>query len=129
MTAGSKLVTVTSKVAEFEFRSMLCMEEVGQPFRYDVELLSKSSKITPEAMVGSMMTITLTRRDGKPRHFNGYVTDFSLTGGTGEFTIYSITLRPWLYLLSHRTHCRIFKGDAVEIVKQVCDALEYQGLS
>jgi type VI secretion system secreted protein VgrG len=129
MTASSRPVTVTSKVADFEFRSMLGTEEVGQPFRYDVELLSKSSKVTPETMVGSMMTISLRRRDGKIRHFNGYVTDFSLCGGVADFTMYSVTLRPWLYLLSHRTNCRIFKGDAVDIVKQVCDALEYQGIS
>lgn len=129
MGENRKLVTVTSKVSAFEFRSMLGTEEVGQPFRYDVELLSKSLKITPESMVGSSMTITLTRRDGKPRYFNGYVTDFSLSGMVGEFYVYTVTLRPWLYLLSHRTHCRIFKGDAVEIVKQVFDGLEYQGIS
>lgn len=129
MTASAQLVTVKSEVAEFEFRSMLGMEEVGQPFRYDVELQSANTKITPEAMIGSSMTISVTRRDGKKRHFNGYVTDFSLSGSVGDVRVYSLTLRPWLYLLSHRTHCRIFSGDAIDIVKQVCNAVEYGGLS
>lgn len=122
-------VTVTSTVAEFEFRSMVGTEEVGQPFTYHVELLHKSAKLSAESMLGSTLALHLARRDAKVRHFHGYVTDFSLSGSEGEYVIYSVTLRPWLYLLSHRTHCRIFKGDAIEIVKQLCDAIEYRGIS
>jgi type VI secretion system secreted protein VgrG len=122
-------VTVTSSVADFEFRSLLGTEELGQPFRYEVEVLNRSSTLSADKMLGSTMTITLTRRDGKPRYFNGYVTDFSLSGIMGEFVVYSVTLRPWLLLLSPRTRCRIYKGTALEIVKQVADADEYIGHS
>jgi type VI secretion system secreted protein VgrG len=122
-------VTVTSKVAQFEFRSLLGSEELGQPFRYDVELLNPSSELKAETMLGSTMTIELTRRDDKPRYFHGYVTDFSLSGADVESFVYSVTLRPWLYLLSQRTHCRIFKGNAVDIVKQIADGEEYKGHS
>lgn len=122
-------VTVTSSVGEFEFRSMLGSEELGQPFRYDLELLHRSAKLAPEQMLGSTLTVHLTRRDGKVRHFNGYVTDFSLSGIAGELVVYSVTLRPWLYLLGHRTHCRIFKGTSVDIVKELCNADEYKGIS
>jgi type VI secretion system secreted protein VgrG len=85
MSESTGPVTVTSSVADFEFRSLLGTEELGQPFRYEVEVLNRSSTLSADKMLGSTMTITLTRRDGKPRYFNGYVTDFSLSGIMGEF--------------------------------------------
>lgn len=129
MSESTGPVTVISTVAEFEFRSLLGSEELGQPFRYEVEVLSKSATLSADAMLGSMMTIKLMRRDDSPRYFNGYVTDFSLSGIAGELVVYSVTLRPWLLLLSHRTRCAIYKGTAIDIVKQIADAEEYKGHS
>lgn len=129
MSESTGPVTVISSVAEFEFRSMMGTEELGQPFRYDVKLLSKSATVPVEKMLGSTMAIELTRRDDTPRHFHGYVTEFSLIDMLGEHVIYGVTLRPWLHLLSHRTRCRIYKGTALDIVKEIADAEEYKGHS
>ena len=129
MSESTGPVTVISSVAEFEFRSLMGTEELGQPFRYDVKVLNKSATLPVDKMLGSTMTIELMRRDGTPRHFHGYVTEFSLSGMLGDFVVYSVTLRPWLHLLSHRTRCRIYKGTALDIVKQVADAEEYKGHS
>jgi hypothetical protein len=46
---------------------MLRTEEAGQPFRYDVELLSKGSEVTPDTVVGSMLTTSLGSRRGHDR--------------------------------------------------------------
>ena len=119
-------VTLTSTQPGFEFRSMVGTEELSQPFRYDVELLNPSSKIPVEKMLGSPMTVHLTLKDGSVRHFNGYVTDFSLRGSVGENALYAVTLRPWIHLLSQRINCRIFKGTAVQIVKKLLE--DYGGL-
>jgi len=122
-------VTVISSVAEFEFRSLLGTEELGQPFRYEVELLNRSATVPAEKILGSTMSIELKQRDGALRYFHGYVTDFSLSGIAGELVVYSVTLRPWLHLLAHRTRCRIYKGTALEIVKEIANAEEYKGHS
>jgi type VI secretion system secreted protein VgrG len=54
------------------------------------------------------------------RHFNGYVTDFSLAESIGSYARYVITVRPWLWLLSRTSNCRIFQNMTVpEIIKQV----------
>lgn len=119
-------VTLTSTQPNFEFRSMVGTEELSQPFRYDIELLNPSAKVPVEKMLGSPMTVHLMQKNGKLRHFNGIVTDFSLRGGVGENALYSVTLRPWLYMLSQRINCRIFKGTAVQIVKKVFE--DYGGL-
>jgi type VI secretion system secreted protein VgrG len=121
-------VTVTSSVekAEFEFRSMAGTEEVSQPFQYEIELLSPSAKLSAEKMLGSHLTVHLTRRDGVVRPFHGFVTAFSLRGNLGALALYAVTVRPWLSLLSHRTNCRIFKGTAIDIVKEVFN--DYEGI-
>lgn len=129
MSESTGPITVISSVADFEFRSLLGSEELGQPFRYEVEVLSQSAALSADAMLGSMMTIKLMRRDGTPRYFNRYVTDFSLSGVAGELVVYSVTLRPWLLLLSHRARCAIYEGNAIDIVKQIADAEEYKGHS
>jgi type VI secretion system secreted protein VgrG len=120
-------VTLTSTQPDFEFRSMVGTEELSQPFRYDIELLNPSSKVSAEKMLGSGMTVHLVQKDGTLRHFDGVVTDFSLRGSVGENALFAVTLRPWLYLLSQRINCRIFKGTAIQIVKKVFE--DYAGVA
>jgi type VI secretion system secreted protein VgrG len=129
MSESTGPVTVISSVAQFEFRSLMGTEELGQPFRYDVKLLHKSATLAADKMIGSTMGIKLMRTDDTPRYLHGYVTEFSLSGGVDEFVLYSVTLRPWLHLLSHRTRCHIYKGTALDIVKLVAGAEDYAGHS
>jgi type VI secretion system secreted protein VgrG len=129
MTQSVGPVTVSSSMAgsTFEFLSMNGLEELSQPFRYDVEVLSLEGKrFGAEQWLGSTLTVVLTRRDGELRPFHGYVTGFSPRGMIGDDVIYAVTLRPWIHLLSHRVNARIFKGTAVEIVRAVF--ADYEGL-
>jgi type VI secretion system secreted protein VgrG len=121
-------VTVTSSVekVEFDFRSMVGTEELSQPFQYELELLSPSAKLAADKMLGSNLTVHLTRRDNVVRPFHGFVTAFSLRGNVGALALYAVTVRPWLSLLGHRTNCRIFKGTAIDIVKEVFK--DYEGV-
>jgi type VI secretion system secreted protein VgrG len=119
-------VTVTCSEPGFEFRSLVGNEELSQPFRYDVELLNPSAKVGVDKMLGAPMSVHLALKDGSLRHINGIISDFSLRGSVGENALYAVTLRPWLYVLSQRTNCRIFKGTAVQIAKQVFE--DYGGL-
>jgi len=129
-------VTVTSSVegfeTAFEFASMSGSEEVSQLFHYEVELLSRKVNIPVEKMVGSTLDVHLALKGGGLRHFNGYVMAFSLRGVRGDHFVFAVTLRPWLYLLSHRVNCCIHRGTAVDIVKALCNkygslcALEFE---
>ncbi|HTV22642.1 MAG TPA: type VI secretion system tip protein TssI/VgrG [Polyangiaceae bacterium] len=123
---GPVTVSCSIEKAEFEFRSMVGTEELGQPFQYELELLSLSNKHSAEKMLGAMLTVHLTRRDNVVRHFNGHITAFSLRGSIGMHVVYAVTVRPWLSLLAHRINCRIFKGTAVDIVKEVF--ADYEGI-
>ena len=78
------------------FRSMTATEELGRPFEFDLQLLSKERDLKLEDLLGHKVTVRLLQPDGKVRFFNGFVSRFSQTGVTGHYVAYRATLVPWL---------------------------------
>jgi type VI secretion system secreted protein VgrG len=102
------------------FRAMTANEELGRLFRYDLELLSQEPNLKATDLLGQPMTVHLEVRGGDIRHFNGYVTEFSLAGSAGNYALYHLTLRPWLWFLSRTANCRIFQGKSIpDILKLI----------
>jgi type VI secretion system secreted protein VgrG len=116
------LVTVTPLAGnELHFYSMSASEEMGRPFEFVVDVLSKNSDVKIVDALGQMMTVTaeLTELRGL-RHFNGYVTRFSQVGMVGNFYQYRAILHPWLWFLGRTADCRIFQDHGVpDVVKKV----------
>jgi len=107
-------------VATFVFRCMHLVETLSEPFRYEIELLSDDPKQDAKAILGQSLTVCLDLGDAGIRYFNGYVTEFSSRGSVGEFFLYGLALRPWLWLLSRTSNCRVFQNLTVpDIVKQL----------
>jgi type VI secretion system secreted protein VgrG len=102
------------------FERMVGHEALGTPFEYKVSVLSKDIDLQLTDLLGQTATITvITTRETK-RYFNGYVTSFSFVGTAGALARYEMTLRPWFWLLSMGSNCRIFQNkDAVAIAKEV----------
>jgi hypothetical protein len=64
---------------------------------------------------------------GSTRYFNGIVSSFGYAGSHGRHVAYHATLRPWLWLLSQASDCRIFQRMSVpDVVRQV---FRYHGCS
>jgi len=102
------------------FRSMSAHEEMGRLFHYRLVLLSQDPNLKAGDLLGHPMTVHIELRSGELRHFNGYITELSLAGSSGTYALYHITLRPWLWLLTRTTNCRIFQHKSVpDIIKQV----------
>ena len=118
-------VTMDGPVSGLEFRSMTGVEQLSQPFRYDLEFLSDSATLAPKAFIGERLTVHLEVQGGGKRHFNAVVTDFALRGSVGEKSLYTVTLRPWLWLLTQRVNSKIHKGTVPQIVKAVCAEYTY----
>ena len=96
-------------------------EQLGAPFDYRVSVLSPDPTIDLSALLGQPASVQVELPAGSVRHFHGYVTDFHYTGWSGDHATYELTLRPWLWLLSLTSNCRIFQNLSVpEIVKQIC---------
>jgi type VI secretion system secreted protein VgrG len=101
------------------FERMTGEEELGRPFRYEVDMLCESSELDLEALLGKKMTVTIEHKTGE-RHFNGVCTQFRVLGTTHRYIRYRATLRPELSLLSYTSNCRIFQKKKVpDILKQL----------
>jgi type VI secretion system secreted protein VgrG len=101
-------------------RSMSGHEELGRGFTYEVQLIAADTDIDFAAVLGQTMSVEIELADDQTREFTGYVTDFSLVGGSGRYAHYRAVLKPWLALLAYRTNCRIFQKKTVpDIVKQI----------
>ena len=95
------------------FFSMDGTESMGQPFEYEVDLLSTDEQIDLTQLLGQPMLITVELPNAQFREFSGYVTRFVLVGSLGRYVRYRATLRPWLWLMTRRSNCRIFQNQTV----------------
>ncbi|MBT9299962.1 type VI secretion system Vgr family protein [Pseudomonas sp. TAE6080] len=95
-------------------------EELGRLFYYDLQLNSLDANIDLNQLLGKPMSVGLQLADGGERHFHGIVARCSQNIDQGQFASYQVTLRPWLWLLSRTSDCRIFQNLSIpQIIKQV----------
>ncbi|MBS0315362.1 MAG: type VI secretion system tip protein VgrG, partial [Proteobacteria bacterium] len=104
------------------FRQMTGTEALSNLFEFDITFHSKQSGLSAKAMLGNPITMKVETEGGGVRHFNGICTRFASSGREGEHLLYVAKVRPWLWLASRRTDCRIFQHlSAPEIIQQVLD--------
>jgi len=85
-------------------------------------LLSERKDLRAQDLLGKPAALTIALRDDAPRQLSGYVTRFARTGFEGRHCVYQMTLKPWLWLLTRTSDCRIFQEMSVpDIVKAVFD--------
>ncbi|MDU6945512.1 MAG: type VI secretion system tip protein TssI/VgrG [Pseudomonas aeruginosa] len=95
-------------------------EELGRLFAYELHLVSENPNLPLEQLLGKPMSLSLELPSGSRRFFHGIVARCSQVAGHGQFAGYQATLRPWPWLLTRTSDCRIFQNQSVpEIIKQV----------
>ncbi|WP_294541197.1 type VI secretion system tip protein TssI/VgrG [uncultured Rhodoblastus sp.] len=98
-------------------------EGIGELFEYRVEAVSSQDNIDFDSALGHNCCVTLKTKSGPDRHFNGVLVEAQWVGSTEDLFIYRMVLRPWLWLLSRTSDCRIWRDenalDALDIIKQV----------
>ncbi len=106
-----RLVTLRAAAAPdaLLFHRLRGREELGRPFRYELEALSEQDDLPIRELLGTGVTVTLTRRDGSERHLHGFVGRAEFLGTDGPYARYGLLLVPWLWFLGRRTDCRIFQ--------------------
>lgn len=106
-------------VESAHFLSMHTSEQLSAPFVYEVEVMSSEPKLVPNDVLGEVMTVSV-QIEATERHYSGVVTALKSLGVQGESYVYRLILRPWLWLLSRTTTCRIFQElSVVDIIKKV----------
>ncbi len=98
-------------------------EELGRPFFIQLDLSSGKLQSDVSKLIGSACSIWMYLAEDeteKNRYFHGIVTRLVSAGLSGGAYRYKLEVRPWVWLLSQITDCRIFqKKSAFQIVTQV----------
>ncbi len=97
---------------------LLAREEVSRGFRFEVDVLSDDPRIPLKMLMGRMVTISLVRRDGSLRYFNGYITEFCFVRADGGFAFYRMVLEPWLAFARLRKDNVSFHGKSVQQITE-----------
>jgi type VI secretion system secreted protein VgrG len=102
------------------FREMTGVEAISSLFDFDVSFHSKQSGLSAKTILGKPVTLKVETEGGGVRPFNGICTRFANNGREGEHHVYSAKLRPWLWLASRRSDCKIFQFKKVpDIIEEV----------
>ena len=138
-TQSNRQVSVKTALADdvLLFANMRGTEKLGRLSEWTVTMESENHNIQIADVLGKPLDVVLDTADGTgKRYFNGVVTRFAHAGSNNNFSIYSATVRPGLWLLSRAANCRIFQDMSVpDIIKQVCGdygsdvVLDQSGLS
>jgi type VI secretion system secreted protein VgrG len=107
---------------ELLFRSLQAREELGRLPEYRLQLLrdTKKGRVLPKELLGLKAGLKITLHDGSFREINGLVTSFEAGGISGDFDVYHVELRPWLWHLTLGADCRVFQDKTVlEILDEV----------
>jgi type VI secretion system secreted protein VgrG len=118
----SRLAKITSPLGPeaLLLKDMDGGEELGRLFNYELQLHSLDNAIDLNQLLGKPMCLSLQLDGGGERHFHGIVARCSQNVDQGQFASYQATLRPWLWLLTRTSDCRIFQNLTIpQIIKQV----------
>ncbi|AZE17999.1 VgrG protein [Pseudomonas chlororaphis subsp. aureofaciens] len=122
ITQSNRLVQVDSPLGGevLLLQSMEGSEELGRLFHYELDLTSEDRAIKFDQLLGKPMGLTLELHGGGKRYFHGIVCGCRQLTGHGQFAGYRVSLRPWFWLLTRTSDCRIFQNKTVpDIIKQV----------
>lgn len=94
-------------------------EQLGRGFEYSLTLLSEDDNVDVESLLGQHASVRVRIAD-KERFFDGVVCEVGHVGRQHRYSVYRMTLRPWLWLLTRNQDCRVFqKESAVDIIRKI----------
>ncbi|CAH1660479.1 VgrG protein [Hyphomicrobiales bacterium] len=109
-----------SGLDEFSLIKFEASEALSELFTYNVEATSKTENADLQSIMSEKCSIKFTLKNKSERVLNGTLVDAQWFGKQDDLHIYRFTLRPWLWLLSQRADCRIFKNKTVvDIIKEI----------
>jgi type VI secretion system secreted protein VgrG len=105
---------------EFTIIKFEANEALSELFTYNIEAASKTENADLQSIMSEKCAIKFTLKNKSERVLNGTLVDAQWLGKQDDLYIYRFTLKPWLWLLSQRADCRIFKNKtALDIIKEI----------
>jgi type VI secretion system secreted protein VgrG len=95
-------------------------EAIGDLFEYRVEAVSTDPNVDFHPALGKNCSVHLETTDRSGRDFSGILTEAKWVGTRFNLPLYRLVLRPWPWIMSLRSHCRIFANMNVkDLIKEV----------
>lgn len=95
-------------------------EGLSELFEYTIEVISEKVTLTFDPAIGENCSLVIDGKTTLSRAFCGILVQANWLGTSNDYYIYRLTLRPWLWLLSRTSDCRIFhEQDAPTIIRTV----------
>lgn len=109
--------------------SFECDEGLSEDFDIRIEAISERDDFDFDQAIATHVTIKLFLATGAARFFDGLLTDARWLGHREGHYVYRLTLRPWFWLLTKTSNCRIFKDKTVpEIISAVVGAHDFANI-
>lgn len=121
MTVVKRLVKVVTALKDELFFMALdgsdCLSRNGE---FRVSVLSLRGDIKANELLGKSVSVVLTTPHDTQREFNGLAAGFFQLGAQGRYHRYLIVVRPWTWLLTRTSDCKIFQDKTVrEVIEEV----------
>lgn len=95
-------------------------EALGETYCYRVEALTDEAEIDETQVIGHPCAVALQVYASETRYFHGICTEMRWLGRRNSRNLYLLILRPWFWLLTLQSDCRLFKEKSVDdILKEV----------
>ncbi len=96
------------------------IEGVSELFEYRIEALSEDGNIDFDVALGANCSVKFKNYDGPPRDFSGVLVETEWLELHERYYRYRLVLRPWFWLLTRESDCRLFHNKKVrDIITEV----------
>ena len=116
-----RLVSVATQLKDaLEFNRLDGSDGLSRNGEYRVTVRSRRGDIQADELLGHPVSVVLTTPHAGTREFNGLAVGFYQTGQQGRYHHYLIVVRPWTWLLTRTSDCKIFQD---KTVRQIIEAV------
>ena len=96
------------------------VEGLSELFEFQIGAVSTQGGLDFKSALGLGSTVELKTQDGQKRYFHGVMTEARWDGNQEDLYRYQLVLRPWLWLLTRTSDCKIFaQMTPIDVIKQV----------
>ena len=116
-----RLVKLVSPLGEaLLFNRLEGSDGLSRNGEYRVTVLSRRPDIKGDELLGKSVSVKAVTPRGGLREFNGLAVGFYQVGQQGRYHQYLIVVRPWTWLLTRTSDCKIFQD---KTVRQIIEAV------
>lgn len=116
-----RLVKITTPLGPLlEFSRLEGSDGLSRNGEYRITVLSRRGDIQADELLGHPISVAVTTPYGSVREFNGLAAGFYQVGQNGRYHQYLIVVRPWTWLLTRTSDCKIFQDKTIrQIIEKV----------